>query len=165
MNDLAVSEFELFARRLRGWLRREAYHICGDWHEADDLVQMALWKMHRQWPSLAKGAGLGAYARRIVVRDFLTERRHSRWRREVLMLAPADAGPSFEQSDGTEDRAVLVQALRRLGPRQRAVLTLRFLADLSVQQTARRLGCTPGTVTSQTVRALAALRQDLAQQS
>ncbi|NBE83100.1 hypothetical protein GVV04_19455 [Micromonospora sp. NEAU-HG-1] len=58
-----------------------------------------------------------------------------------------------------------MQALRRLGPRERAVLTLRFLADLGVQQPARRLGCTLGPATSQTVRALAALRQDLAQQS
>jgi RNA polymerase sigma-70 factor (sigma-E family) len=163
MNDLVIVEFEPFARRLRGWLRREAYHICGDWHEAEDLVQVALWKLHREWPSLTKGSGLWAYARRIVLHDFLSERRHSRWRREVLTLVPADDGPSVEQAEGTEDRVTLVLALRRLGPRQRAVVTLRFLADLSVEQTAQRLGCTPGTVTSQTVRALATLREDLVQ--
>jgi RNA polymerase sigma factor (sigma-70 family) len=55
----------------------------------------------------------------------------------------------------------LADAMRRLGPRQRAVVILRFWADLSVEQTAAALGCSTGTVTSQTHRALLTLRHTL----
>jgi DNA-directed RNA polymerase specialized sigma24 family protein len=65
------------------------------------------------------------------------------------------AGPATE----VLDRVVLRQALRSLSPGERAVLVLRFFEDLSEQQTADLLGCSVGTVKSQTSRGLAALRR------
>lgn len=61
-------------------------------------------------------------------------------------------------SEATADRLDVVRALRALPRRQREVVILRFLADLSEQQVADRLGCSVGTVKQHTHRALAALR-------
>lgn len=160
-SDVNEAEFEGFVQAIRHWLRREAYDICGDWHEADDLVQMALCKVYQRWDRLDRRTELGAYARRVVVRSFLTERRRSRWRHEVATLVAADAVLAPGSHTAVDDRALLLPALQRLGARQRAVVTLRFLRDFSVEQTAQALGCSTGTVTSQTVRALETLRRDL----
>jgi len=56
------------------------------------------------------------------------------------------------------ERDAVLQALARLAPRQRATLVLRFWEDMSVEQTADLLGCSTGTVRSQTARGLATLR-------
>ena len=153
--------FETFAGAVRRWLRHEAYGVCRDWHLADDLVQIAMWKIYRSWPRLHPQSGLRAYARQVMVTSFLTERRRSRWRHEVTTSAILDLGESSTGQRAVEDRSVLMAAMLRLGARQRAVLSLRFFEDLSVEQTARILGCAPGTVTSQTVRALETLRREL----
>ncbi|MFV2009844.1 MULTISPECIES: SigE family RNA polymerase sigma factor [unclassified Micromonospora] len=162
-HDADEVEFERFVRLIRHWLRKEAYDICGDWHEAEDLVQIALFKMYQHWNRLDRRTALGAYARRIVVRNFLTERRRPRWRHEsaTTSITTTDIALAPTPHTAVDDRVYLSPALRRLGPRQRAVLALRFFHDLSVTQTAHALGCATGTVTSQTVRALAALRRDL----
>jgi RNA polymerase sigma-70 factor (sigma-E family) len=154
-------EFEVFVRTIRRWLRREAYGLCGDWHESDDLVQMALWKVYQRWDRLDRHTELGAYARRVMLRCFLTERRRRHWRHEVATHAVPDVVLGPTAHGAIEDRAMLLPALWRLGPRQRAVVTLRLLYDFSVEQTAWALGCVPGTVTSQLVRALETLRRDL----
>lgn len=157
------AEFSAFVRSIRGWLRQQAYELCGDWHEADDLVQAALLNVFQRWERLDRRTELGAYARRSVVHSFLSERRRARWRREVVGTIAADAVATDLASERTavEDRAALLPALQRLGPRQRAVVTLRFLGDLSIEQTAEALGCEPSTVTSQTTRALENLRREL----
>ena len=59
-----------------------------------------------------------------------------------------------------EDRSALTAALQRLGPRQRAVIVLRYWIDLTEHETAAVLNCSVGTVKSQASRALATLRQD-----
>jgi RNA polymerase sigma factor (sigma-70 family) len=157
--------FEEFTLRTRCWLRHEAYRICGDWHEADDLVQMALWKIYRRWSGLDRHSELRGYARQVVVSSFLTERRRSRWRHETTTATIFDRGQSVSDHGAVEDRSVLLAAMLRLGERQRAVLSLRFFQDLSVEQTALVLGCAPSTVTSQTVRALQTLRRMLPSRS
>ncbi|GLI03356.1 SigE family RNA polymerase sigma factor [Phytohabitans aurantiacus] len=159
-SDVDQAEFEAFVQAIRPWLRGEAYAICGDWHEADDLVQVALCLVYQHWDRLERRTELGAYSRRIVLRSFLSERRRSRWRHEVATAVGIDAATRASDT-AVDDRQMLLPALRRLGPRQRAVVVLRFLGDFSVEQTARALGCTTATVTSQTVRALDALRRNL----
>jgi RNA polymerase sigma-70 factor (sigma-E family) len=155
-------EFEAFTRATRRWLHQQAYRLCGDWHEADDLVQMAMWKIYRRWPELRRRGELKAYARQVVMSSFLTERRRWRWRHELTTPTVFDLPQVQAGLGAVEERTVLVSAMRQLGPRQQAVLSLRFFEDLSVEQTARVLGCAPGTVRSQTVRALTTLRRELA---
>ena len=148
------SAFRAFALTRRPALRRTAFLLCGDWHQADDLVQAALVKLYVAWPRIRDHELPDAYTHRILVRCYLDERRRP-WRREspvdLVDDGLATARPTDEQLD-------LRAALARLPRRQRATLLLRFWLDASVAQTADALGCSEGTVKSQTARALTTLR-------
>ena len=140
-------------------LRRTAYLMCGDWHLAEDLVQGVFVKIHLHWRRIRRQDTFDAYLRTTLFHAYLDTRR-AKWRRET----PAEYLPELE-APGTEphdDRDVLVAALRRIPPRQRAVLVLRYWEDLSVEETAGLLGCAAGTVKSQAAKGLAALRPLLA---
>ena len=108
--------------------------------------------------------------RRAEADDEYTEYVRSRmvqWRRTAyLMCGDWDRGDDILQRVLTElyrswaptDRITVVGALRQVPPRQRAVLVLRYFQDLSVEETARAMGCSTGTVKSQTAKGLATLR-------
>ncbi|PRY32673.1 SigE family RNA polymerase sigma factor [Umezawaea tangerina] len=151
---------EYFAAR-REAVRRTAFLLCGDWHRADDFAQTAFVALHRRWRKIRDKQALDAYVRRSVVRAVIDESRRP-WRRErfVDRLPEAPAGDG-EIGDAVATREALVQGLRRVPPRQRAVLVLRFLEGLDVAGAAEALGCSEGTVKSQTARGLAALREAL----
>jgi RNA polymerase sigma-70 factor (sigma-E family) len=151
-----ADEFTDYATRARPGLRREAFRLCGDWHEADDLAQETLWRIYRRWGALARRGELAAYTRRALLHVFLGERRHHRWRQEITQPHPEPHG-SVTQPDIVE-REALRNALDRLGPRQRTVVILRYCEDLSTPQVAALLHISPGTVASQTHRALRTLR-------
>jgi RNA polymerase sigma factor (sigma-70 family) len=82
------------------------------------------------------------------------------WRRELSSAAPPETATTAAGS--VEDRLVLFDALAKMPPRQRAVVVLRFWQDLDVTETAHLLGCSEGTVKSQSARGLAKLRELLA---
>jgi RNA polymerase sigma-70 factor (sigma-E family) len=147
------------ARAVR--LRNTAYLLCGDWHLAEDLTQVTFTKLYRAWPRLDRHEALDQYTRQVLLRTFLDERQRP-WRREKP-TSPEDVvlDTAVPEVHGSEDRAVLRDALQRVPKRRRAVLVLRFWADLSVEQVADALGCTTGTVKSQTSRGLADLREAL----
>jgi RNA polymerase sigma-70 factor (sigma-E family) len=158
-------EFREFARGHAVPLRRSAYLLCGDWHLADDLVQTTLIKLHGAWPRVVRRHQPVSYARKILLRNWLDERRRT-WRRrerhddsvpEVVDRAP---GPANLQELASV-RAELFGLLAALPPRQRAVLVLRYFESLSVGETAEALGCSEGTVKSQASRGLAAMRDRL----
>jgi len=140
-------------------LRRTAYLLCQDWHRADDLVQAAITKLYVHWGRARAADHIDAYARTVLVREFLGERR-SAWARRVRLdgqLTRASTGETSDHDALLDLRA----ALGAVPPRQRATLVLRFYCDLNVEQAAQVLGCSPGTVKSQTVKGLAALRRAL----
>jgi RNA polymerase sigma-70 factor (sigma-E family) len=146
-------------------LRRLAYLLCGDEHRADDLVQQTITNLYVRWARASAANHLDQYVRTMLVRTFIDEKRLA-WSRVRLFgsapertQSPARAGPSVE------DREVLRAALRKLPRRQQAVLVLRFLCDQSVADAAAALGCSEGTVKSQTSHGLTALRKVLGEQT
>ncbi len=137
-------------------LRRLAFGLCGDWHLAEDLTQHAFLQLYRHWKRIDK-ATLDAYSRRVVVNAFLSDRRLRR-REQVVSQPPERALSDPEAAQGLDIRA----ALSQLPPRQRALVVLRHLEDISVAEAAQLLGITEGTVKSQTARGLDKLRAALA---
>jgi RNA polymerase sigma-70 factor (sigma-E family) len=137
-------------------LKRLAYQLCGDDHRADDLVQESVTKLYMRWSTARNADKLDSYVRAIVVRTHIDETRRP-WSRVRLFSAPPEQ--QVMASSGTEDRAVLRAALAILPPGQRAVLVLRFLCDLSIEEVGELLGCSSGTVKSQSAHGLAKLRQ------
>jgi RNA polymerase sigma-70 factor (sigma-E family) len=150
--------FDGFVTSSSNRLLRTAYLLCGDRGHAEDLVQTALMRTARRWRQAREAPE--AYARRVLVN--LAKDRHRQLRRR-----PREASLEIDVIDraapaSATDHDELMQAFRRLPDGQRAVLALRFFDDLSVSETAAALGCSAGTVKSQTSRALLSLRSALA---
>jgi RNA polymerase sigma-70 factor (sigma-E family) len=148
--------------RLRGHsLLRIAFSLCGQQHSAEDLLQTALARAALKWRSI--DGDPEPYVKRILYRQFVSAWRWRRSRPEVVVGDLPDAVADGDHAERTALRLSLERALDTLPPKQRAVLVLRFLEDRSQQQAAEILGCSEGTVASQTSRALAKLRlsQDL----
>ncbi len=138
-----------------GTLRRLAYLLCQDRDRTDDLVQAAITRLYVHWGRARAVEHIDAYARTILVRVYLSERR-SAWATKVDLSRdlPDKAGAADNRDEALDMRA----ALAALPPRQRATLVLRYYCDLNVEQTAAQLGCSVGTVKSQTAKGLRALR-------
>ncbi|MBZ5739120.1 SigE family RNA polymerase sigma factor [Nocardioides mangrovi] len=152
-------EFEEFVRASSDRLVRTAYLLCGDRGHAEDLAQTALLRTARRWRAARRDPD--AYARRVVV-NLAKDRWRGLSRRPVETALEVDL--PIPVSDGLADRDELLRVVRTLPSGQRAVLVLRFFDDLSVAETAAALGCTTGTVKSQTSRALDRLRSALTTQ-
>jgi len=150
------SDFPEFVATRRVHLRRLAYVLCGDWHAADDIVQIALSKLYRAWPRVRRADAEDAYARQVVARTAIDESRRP-WRRESPTEERVDiaARATLDLDAGVD----IIRALATLAPRQRQVVVLRHWLDLSVEETAATLRISPGTVKSQSARGLAHLRR------
>ncbi len=160
--DADPAAFERFVAEHGDRLLHTAYGLCGDWQHAEDLVQQALTSVARRWESI-EGKPLG-YAYRCLVRSNI-DRWRTLSRRPEVLLEPQDmaaAAPSV--TDTPEDGAVLAM-LRTLPPRQRAIVVLRYLQDLSESDTADVLDISVGAVKSGASRALARLRQTAFEES
>jgi len=151
-------DFTGYVQARLAWLRRVAYLLCQDWQNADDLVQTAITSLYVHWRRAGAMENIDGYARTILVRAFLTERRAGWARRVTLAGRVPDTPARAPDADGALD---VRAALAGLPPRQRATLVLRFYCDLNVDQAAKVLGCSAGTVKSQTAKALASLRRAL----
>jgi RNA polymerase sigma-70 factor (sigma-E family) len=139
-------------------LYRTAYLLTGDQHEAEELLQAALAKTCVRWGSIREKAAADAYVRRAMLHQLA-----SRWRRPVRELA-TDELPDRGHGGGLDVRAdhlALWEEIRRLPPRMRATLVLRYVEDLTEAATARELGVSVGSVKSQTHNALKRLRAAL----
>jgi RNA polymerase sigma-70 factor (sigma-E family) len=151
--DRREREFTEFFAACAPALRRTAYVVVRDWHVAEDLTQQALAKLYVAWPRIRPETRM-AYARRAVVNECLSHLRRHRPETPTDQLPDAGVDPH-------EPAADLGHALAALPDRQRAIVALRFLDDLSVAEVGRMLGISDGTVKSQTSRALETLRQRL----
>jgi RNA polymerase sigma-70 factor (sigma-E family) len=139
---------------------RVAVLLTGDWHAAEDLVQASLVKLYRAWPRLETTKDPDAYLRRIMINTH-----RSWWRALSRREAPTAVLPEDSTTDDIAERqaisAVVRQALAKLPRQQRAVLVLRYAADLPEAEIAELLGCSPGTVKTHAHRGLRALRESL----
>lgn len=154
-------DFDAFVAERSTMLLRTAFALCGDRGHAEDMLQAALLRTARRWGAV-RGDPV-AYTRRV-----LANLAKDRWRDRSRRITEAELTESAAAvgDSGTHERFLvrhaLLTAAQQLPPRQRAVLALRFFDELSVEQTAEVLGCSPGTVKSQTHHALAKLREQLA---
>ncbi|MGI8329708.1 SigE family RNA polymerase sigma factor [Actinomadura scrupuli] len=134
--------------------------MCNSRQDAEDALQTALEKAYRHWGRLDGDTDPEPYVKRILVNLLISRARRWKVLREIHMAKPPEV-PTVAPIHAVELRAELMDGLRHLGPRQRAVLVLRYWEDLSEIEIAKVLGCSVGTVKSQASRGLARLRERL----
>jgi RNA polymerase sigma-70 factor (sigma-E family) len=161
MTGGAVVLFEEYVAARGAALLRFAYLLTGEPHTAEDLTQTALTKAYRHWRRVTRADHPDAYVRRILVTTFLSWTRRRAW--QELPLAPG-GHPLTEAvadvADAIAGHDAFLRLLDSLNPRPRAVLVLRYYADLDDPTIADLLGIAPSTVRATAARALATLRQN-----
>lgn len=149
------ARFREFVAQRQPALVRTARLLTGDWASGEDLVQAALIKTYLAWSRIEDKGAVEGYVRKTMARLAISWARRRSWSERPTAEPPDRA---VTDPDRAADDDPLWRAVRALPPRQRAVLVLRFHADLSEADTAAELGISVGTVKSQTSRAIAALR-------
>ncbi|MCF2528176.1 SigE family RNA polymerase sigma factor [Yinghuangia soli] len=149
-------DFTEYVHARQDRLFRTAYLLCGDRERAKDLAQSTLARLFRHWKNAQRADNIDAYARSVMVRIYMHEQRRARHERELHERLDPPAAPEH-----TDVRLTLLEALDLLPPKARAVVVLRYWEDMSVETTAKLLGCSEGNVKSQSSRALARLRDML----
>jgi RNA polymerase sigma-70 factor (sigma-E family) len=151
-------EFAAFVVARRAALVRLATLLAaGDAHLGEDLVQTALTRLYVAWRRVEHEQGPEAYARRILVNAAIDERRRP-WRRGETSRAELPEISTTAGDSSIEDGSAVRDALAALGPRMRAAVVLRHWLGYDVAECADLLGCSQGTVKSQTARGLDRLR-------
>jgi len=153
--DTGAATYEEYVGARWTALYRTAYLLTTNHADAEDLAQAALVKTYLSWSKVAAAASPDAYVRRILTNEFLSSRRPLRVTREQLVDQPPEVGIGTPE---THERLALWPHISALPPKQRAVIVLRYYEDLSEQQIADALGCSPGTVKSNASAALRSLR-------
>ncbi|HEV3233686.1 MAG TPA: RNA polymerase sigma factor [Candidatus Dormibacteraeota bacterium] len=146
---------------------RTAYLITGSAADAEDAVQDALVKAYRALTRFRTGEPFRPWLLRIVANEARNRRRSAgRWWRRTETLAPElqlrdPARSPEETAEAAEERATLLRSLNRMKPDDRAVITCRYLLELSTEETGAALGWPTGTVKSRLSRALDRLRGEV----
>lgn len=152
-SDEAHDSFTEWVAGCRDRLLRSTYLLTGDVGRAEDLLQEALVKVARRWSKL-RGSNPDAYIRKVIYHQ------HVSWWRSRREVPVADVLATSHEHSGTQDSGLLIeQALSRLTVKQRAVIVLRYVDDLTEVESAAALGVSVGTVKSQTAAALRRLRE------
>jgi len=155
--------FEEFTSSRLPALLRFAGVLAGERGLAEDVVQEVLLRTHQRWAHIGALDAPELYVRRMITNEYLSWRR--RWARVVPYAEVGITDAAADHVGAHAERDALIAELRRLAPRQRAVLVLRYYAGLSDVEIAAELGCTAGTVRGYASRGLAALRVELLPQS
>jgi RNA polymerase sigma-70 factor (sigma-E family) len=153
--------FEEYVAARGDRLLRFAYVLCGTRHQAEDLVQEVLGRVHGRWHRLTHVEQPDAYLRTAIVRQFLSWRRRLSSREASLEVLPERADPGPDPATRYAAREEMWQLLATLPRKQRVVLVLRFYEDLPDEQIAEVVGCRPATVRVHASRGLTRLRATL----
>lgn len=157
--DRHEDSFTEFATSRWATLFRFAYLLTGNAPDAEDCVQVALVKAYAKWSKIERLDHPEAYVRKIVLNHAIDA---SRRRNRSVQVEPIhELPPQTSHDETTVNRLTVWDAVRRLPARQRAVIVLKFYADASEEQAAAMLGCSRGTVKSQTHDALRNLERML----
>ena len=159
MDEASERSFERFVAAEGTALLRFAYLLTGGRDTAEDLLQSALERCYRHWRRVERAERPDRYVRRAVANAAI-----DRWRRRRVTELPLAAAAEPVAADATEAllaRDELLRALRLLSPRQRVVVVLRYVEDLSEADTAALLDCSVGSVKAHASRGLARLRAAL----
>ena len=148
-----------FVAERHAGLYRTAFLLTGNHHTAQDAVQSTLVKVYLSWKRVRRADRPVAYVHRMLANEVASMHRR-RAAGEVPTERPQDL-PGARRQAGPEERLVEAQtlwrAMQNLSERQRAVVVLRYYADLSEVEIADTLGIAPGTVKAHAHAALAAL--------
>lgn len=144
--------FEAWAMARQQTFVRNAFLMTGDFQRAEDLVQEALIRAAERWGVLQTG-NPDAWVRTVMYRQ------HVSWWRRTRHELTVERVPDAATHSDIETGLLLRDALAQLTARQREVVILRFIEDLSVADAAAALGVTQGTVKKQTSVALGRLRE------
>ena len=155
MDDHTRREFTDFVTARTPSLLRLAYVLTGDRFAAEDLLQNALTRTAGRWRHIRDNPE--AYVRKAMYHEQVSRWRSPRWGRESVQAGLPERG-GLDPADEVDLKLSLRRALRLLAPRQRAVLVLRYFEDLPETEVAQVMGCSVGTVRSQTAKALTRLR-------
>ena len=152
-------------------LIRLAHIMLGDRPSAEDVVQEAFCGLYRRWDQLSDSGNASRYLHSSVLNGCRSALRRRITRRTTPSAEPAlGSGQATEISaeatllSGEERQHVMV-AVRRLPPRQREALVLRFYLDLTEAEIAATMGIGQSSVRSATHRALASLARILGEDS
>jgi RNA polymerase sigma-70 factor (sigma-E family) len=162
VDDASERDFREYVVARRAMLEREAYLLVGDVHLAQDLVQTALAKAYVSWSRVSSSEHPDAYVRKILV-NANTSRLRKRRVRELLTDMTVETREAYIDSLPGVDttRVDVMRVLMTLPKRQRTAVVLRYWADLPEADVAEAMGCSVGTVRSQSSKALAKLRDQL----
>jgi RNA polymerase sigma-70 factor (sigma-E family) len=149
-------EFAAFVESSCRGLLRSAWLLAGDWPPAEDLVQSALAATWRRWREVGPVEYPEAYVRRVMITTYMRWNKRRR-RGEIAVARLPDHAAREDAYARVEAHEAVRSALAVLPPKQRAVIVLRYFADLTEAQTAAAMNCAIGTVKSQSAKALARL--------
>jgi RNA polymerase sigma-70 factor (sigma-E family) len=150
-------EFVQYVSAYRGGFMRAARLLtAGDDAGAEDLVQSTLTSLYLAWPRVARADNPAGYGYASLTNAFLKEQRRAHRRREVVTDKALE---TVVLGADVETTSLILEALKQLPPRQRAVVVLRHFLEYDVAGTAQLLGCSQGTVKSQNSKALTKLRE------
>jgi RNA polymerase sigma-70 factor (sigma-E family) len=148
-------QFTEFARARLPHLYRSAWLLCGDRHRAEDRTQETLAKVYAKWGPRVENPA--AYVQTTLVRTWISAQR----RRSSHEQPWADVPDSPSATDDHDLRLVLCSALSHLAPLDRAIVVLRYLDDVPVEEVGRQLGLSSTAVRSRAMRALEKVRATL----
>jgi RNA polymerase sigma-70 factor (sigma-E family) len=155
---MSVTDFDTFCQETYPSVERLALFITGDRSDAQEVAQETFARTFSHWRKVSRLTSPEAWTHRVAANLAISTARRARVRRAFVPDRPRIVdGPEPSDSE-------LMEAIGELSPAQRAVVVLRFMEDLSIEQVASRLDKAPGTVRALTAQAMARLRSRLRQE-
>ena len=140
----AVEGFDALFTREFPRVARTIHHVLGDRARAEEVTQDAFLELLRHWPKVAAYDRPDLWVRRVAIRKAQRER-HRAWRRVELERSVSPDGSVEPPTPAPE----VLAAVRRLAPKQRAVVVLFYFEDRPMAEIAEILECSESTGWSQ----------------